>query len=664
MITRQNWLKFIYLSKMSRFLIFLFVFASSSVYSQTELIDSLRNETKGQEKKLITELIAYSYELYEIDKLEPILGEIELLSTEINYPKGTMMSSYRRAVYAEGENDFSDATARYLGVIKVAREIHDTIYLSVGLMGIGDIQFSLNEFENAIDYYYQVLPYTRTSYQKGLDQNYAQLATAYKSLGDLDSSMHYNLMALAVREENEDSVSIAYSFNNIALVYKDMGEYKRGQEYLEKSLRIKTRLGNLRGIASSNINLGQNHLLQGNNKRSYEYFLAGAKLADSAKILIYQVNAYAGLVRSAAMVHGFSEIQKYMNLYTKYDDSLSKIQQIESTRKIEAEFQLSEKEQEILIERAEKEKAEAIQLKTDEENTRLTNQIYYAAIGIVLLLVLVLIVVRSSMLRKRTNNLLSAQKNQIEEKNRDITDSINYAKKIQETMLPSDREMEALNDHFIFYRPKDIVSGDFYWISSKLNRTILAVGDCTGHGVPGAFMSTIGHNLLNQIVNDQKTNSPAQALSMINQKIIASFRAKSDGAALDGMDISLCVFDWKARELEYSGALRPLWLIREREIIILKGTKRAIGSLEGEEFFNQKIKFQKGDQIYLFSDGYPDQFGGEKGKKLKSSGFKKLLLSMKGKGGSDQKRILTDFIDQWQGKYEQLDDICIIGINL
>lgn len=272
------------------------------------------------------------------------------------------------------------------------------------------------------------------------------------------------------------------------------------------------------------------------------------------------------------------------------------------------------------------------------------------------------------------------QKNQIAKQNEqrkelleDITASIQYARRLQENILPSAKRIERLlNDGLIFFKPKDIVSGDFYFLNEYHGKVVFAAVDCTGHGVPGAFMSLVGHNALNSAIRLNPSLNPADILRSLNRlssQALNSDEEDSQGLR-DGMDLALCVLDRENGTLEYAGAHNPLYLIRNNEITIFKGDKISIGSMESidKEFTCHKVKIQTGDMIYIFSDGYPDQFGGQQGKKFMYEPFRKLLVSIANSPRIQQQTKLEETLQSWLNagatKQEQIDDILIMGVRI
>ncbi|MCC7331242.1 MAG: SpoIIE family protein phosphatase [Flavobacteriales bacterium] len=250
---------------------------------------------------------------------------------------------------------------------------------------------------------------------------------------------------------------------------------------------------------------------------------------------------------------------------------------------------------------------------------------------------------------------------------KDITDSINYAKRIQNAILPPQRLVkEYLPQSFILYQPKDVVAGDFYWMEYKNDKLLFAACDCTGHGVPGAMVSVICVNGLNRSVREYNLTEPGKILDKTRDIVITEFE-KSDEDVKDGMDISLCCLDFKSNTISWAGANNPLWIIRKgsTQIEEIKANKQPIGKTETPQpFTTHSIEFNEGDTLYIFTDGYQDQFGGEKGKKFKAAQLKELLLSIQQENMENQRKIIAKTFDQWKGNLEQVDDVCIIGVRV
>jgi serine phosphatase RsbU (regulator of sigma subunit) len=264
-------------------------------------------------------------------------------------------------------------------------------------------------------------------------------------------------------------------------------------------------------------------------------------------------------------------------------------------------------------------------------------------------------------------NQIEKQKVELEIRDKNITDSLIYAQRIQEALLPSeDYFRRHFNDSFIFFRPKDIVSGDFYWIGEKGDKIFVVGADCTGHGVPGALMSMIGLEIIEKTINEDNIEKPSAILAVMNRGLEKTFsREKNIGTIIrDGMDIGICVIDKKKKKVEYSGAFFPLYLIRDNSLIETKGDKLIIGmNPKGISYTVNEFDLKKDDILYIFSDGYVDQFGGNENKKFMYRRFRYLLTTIHRFPMNDQKSILEDNIKTWMGRNPQLDDMMVIGFK-
>lgn len=286
--------------------------------------------------------------------------------------------------------------------------------------------------------------------------------------------------------------------------------------------------------------------------------------------------------------------------------------------------------------------------------------------------------IKSRLQLEKSKTLIEFQKEEVDEKNKEITSSLRYAKRLQEALLPPKNLLDSFfnDNYFILYNPRDIVSGDFYW-ARKIKTTptqgiskdylLLAVADCTGHGVPGAFMSLLGSNFLHQSAVEKNINSPAAALDFLNQKIITTLNhGYGEEEIRDGMDISFIAIDLESNELAFSGANNPIYIVRNKTITTLKADKQAIGNMNSTvlPYNNRSFQIEPNDCIYLFTDGYADQFGGPKGKKLMRKLFEDTLIAYSEKSMLEQKHALTSTFNNWKGDLNQVDDVCVIGIRI
>ena len=286
--------------------------------------------------------------------------------------------------------------------------------------------------------------------------------------------------------------------------------------------------------------------------------------------------------------------------------------------------------------------------------------------------------IKSRLELEKSKTLIELQKEEVDEKNEEIISSLRYAKRLQEALLPPKNLLDTFlkENYFILYNPRDIVCGDFYW-ARKIKTTptngipkeylLIAVADCTGHGVPGAFMSLLGSNFLHQSAVEKNVNTPAEALDFLNQKIITTLNhGYGEVEIRDGMDISLIAIDLESKQLAYSGANNPIYIVRDKSLQTLKANKQAIGNMNDVvlPFENKIIELEPNDCIYLFTDGYADQFGGPKGKKLMRRYFEEVLIENSHMSMQAQKEALKNTFNNWKGNLEQVDDVCVVGIRI
>ena len=352
------------------------------------------------------------------------------------------------------------------------------------------------------------------------------------------------------------------------------------------------------------------------------------------------------------------------NMYIKTRDSLSNAsnQKEMITLGIKYDF-----EKQKALDKKENEKKLAI----SKEKAKKQSLVFYFTLGILIVVCsfLILIFNRFKVTQKQ-KLIIEQQKHLVEEKNKEITDSITYAKRIQSAILPQPKLVkEYFKDSFILYKPKDIVAGDFYWFEVIDELIFFAAADCTGHGVPGAMVSVVCHNALNRSVKEFNLKKPAEILDKTRDIVVAEFE-KSEEDVKDGMDISLCVVDLKSRSMNWSGAHNPLWILRKNfhglvEVLETKADKQPIGKFaHSKPFTSHEIQLFENDEIYISTDGFQDQFGGEKGKKFKASQLKEILILNSNKSMLEKFNLLDDVFENWKGELEQVDDVCVIGVRL
>jgi len=465
---------------------------------------------------------------------------------------------------------------------------------------------------------------------------YLGLGNTYKSNNKLDLSLKNYQKALTIFLKINDREGIAGLYSNIGVIYYDQKKYDLALVNYRNALEIRRKLGNKKHLYDTYETLANVYAAKGDYKSGYDYLWLHTKLKDSVN-------------------------------YQEVNDKVLALQ---------TEFQTEQIQDSLLLNKQELKVSQADQQLQKAENSR--NMLIIIGMAIVLLLIigLLMLIARNSRQRKAANLKLQQQnaeieeqKGVIEEKNKDIIDSISYAKRLQEAILPPAKLVKYwLPQSFILYKPKDIVAGDFYWMETveTNGETIIlyAAADCTGHGVPGAMISVVCSNALNRAVKEFAIYQPAAILDKVTDLVVETFE-KSENQVKDGMDISLCALNLNRMELSWAGANNPLWIINGSSFREIKGDKQPIGPFEyRKSFTNHEISLTPGDTIYTFSDGYADQFGGPNGKKLKSSAFREMLLKAQDLGMDDQRVFLNDSFNNWKGAIEQLDDVCVIGMRI
>lgn len=506
---------------------------------------------------------------------------------------------------------------------------------------------------------------------------YLILGNVYYDLEVLDSAKYYyNLCKESAQKTNDKRMFLA-AIGNIGNIAIDQKDFNVALVCNNITLQEYKKLGIPSEIAVSYGSLADLHRDMKDFKKAIRYYdsaLVFTKQIQSADDFIYN---YKGLSETYEMMGNDKEAFKYYKLYRMWNDSVNNNQNSKKISEMELDFKYkSEQREKDLIQK----NKDAI---TQEKIKQQTYIIWAAVLGGLCLVIFLGFTIKSNIEKKKTNKQLqqfnqeiSEQKNIIEEKNHEITDSITYASRIQQGVIPDEEELKKLlPSHFVFFKPRDIVSGDFYWackVKSKTNpeskRTVVAVVDCTGHGVPGAFMSLVGNTLLNQTIGRSAIETPAQALDYINVQLPKTIKSKlSTGTIKDGMEVAMCDFHFDTLTMHFAGANSNIYLVRNGEIQIYKGDKQPIGeSLSGTvtKYSNQVISLQKDDCVYLISDGYADQFGGEKGKKFKYKPLENLFCSIANKDVKEQRDILAKAFDDWKSHHEQVDDVLIMGIKI
>lgn len=624
-------------------------------------------------------------------------------------------------------------------VLALAEEAGFKSGIAYSLNNIGNIYEYRGSYDKAMEYYIRSLRIREELHDEdGLANCYTNLGILYGNLNKNKESLSYLLKAIALDEKLHDTVGVATNLNNIGIIYKKMGDENKALEYYMKAMNMNEKTGNYSGIASNHTNIGSMFSEMKEYERALEHFQKALdyelKKGDKWDMTIDQYNiaevyykmgkydlaiaaadraieyaneigakddlknCYKLLSNSWFNKGNHQKAYQYFQLYSDLKDSIFNEQSHKQIVELQTKYDTEKNEKEIKILVAEKQLQKVL--------------IYSISAGFFLVLVMMFFAYRAYSVKKKANHELAVAYDVIAQKNKNITASIEYARTLQDAVLPPKENFDAVwPENFIVFCPKDIVSGDFYWLyeisGSKQQQAVkdkppsdsllptavpkesgvlrtadckfvfIALADCTGHGVPGALVSMMGNDQLNQVVIENKIHEPGKVLSVLNRVIRLAFHGTAETAkANDGMDIALLsitspIYSASRKEVQgisalFAGARRPLLIIREGNVIEYKGDSFSIGGRKDNHFTftTHKAELFPGDMLYLFSDGYADQFGGPNDKKFKYSALKELLQSIAALTVQEQKAILFEKHWEWKGDKLQTDDITVIGIRI
>lgn len=574
----------------------------------------------------------------------------------------------------------------------------------------GLIKLYSGEYEKAAELYYEALKkWKETEVLDNIAIGYGDLGMINYYLGHFDKAAFYWEKSVEIFEIKNDNKNLASYLGNLALAYIELKNYYKAELTLKKAIVINLEEKKYSQLATAYTNYCKLEYEKKNivkaieyNNLAMEYYLKindinhlsngysnGAELARTIKkyndALTYINKAFeyeslrenknnlGSLFLNRAAI--FSDIGKHKEAYEDLQkhisikDSLINSDNQKAISELEKKYELNEKEKENQL------LNEKIRV-SEVESSRQQITIILIVIILVIVAVVVFVLVKQNRQKNKINMELGEKNNIIEEKNKlveaqhkDITDSIKYAERIQSAILPPDKLVQStLPNSFVYFKPKDILSGDFYWMEETASHIFIAVADCTGHGVPGALISIINSNLLNKAVLEKNLSDPAEILNAVNgwltQVLHQSF---NEDIVKDGMDVTLLAINKSNKEVVFAGAMNSIYVISDSILREYNGNKFPVGAFiedKPQNFISQKVELKENDVIYLFTDGFPDQFGGPNGKKLKYKALKELLVSISATPISTQKDKVNNAFHQWKGNYDQVDDVCLIGVKV
>ncbi len=567
----------------------------------------------------------------------------------------------------------------------------------------GIAHYRLGNYDKTLYYFRQVLRmFEDDNDQEGIGRMYNNLGILYSELGQHDLSLRHYEQSLAIKQALNDSSAVTSTLSNIGLLYLEQQKYRLAKNYFTRSLAIDKKLKNVEGLVYTNENLGRlysrqqqydsalyfynksldmleagansyerctilnsisNIYLQTNQSRkAIRYFNQAAQLSKEVQAPTLLKETYKGLSEAYARLNDYKNAYYFHQQYNLLKDSIFNEENLKKINDIESNYQIQKREKEIEI------------LRKDAQISSLSlsrNQMlsYYLYSGLFVFFGLLVFLYQQYKTKKDSNTLLEKQNNEISARNADITSSINYAKTIQEAILPQENRLQLhFPDSFALSKARDIVNGDFYWLFPQEDFVLLAVVDCTGHGVPGAFMTVMANALLNQVIVESQIFSPAQILQHLHVRLEQTLKPQ-EGFQLskDGLDLVICRIENSNQKLSYASAKRPVYHFCQGKLQIHTGNKTTLGgplSQLDTNFKEHTFHYETGSCLYFFTDGITDQFGESTNKKFMHWRLRELLLQLQPLPMKEQKQHLEEALKQWQGQQEQTDDMLMLGLRL
>jgi len=649
----------------------------SAHYYLNRALDIRKRQNDSQKVAAVTINIANIY-FQQLKYSDAIIkyNEAIKIAGESNFKKGSLValtnlsSTYRSAGLQEKA---LESMKQALEINKVLKDTLQEPYLYSTLATIlnemNDVRAAVSNNKKALE---QLKNHPDVFLKISVLNN---LGTQMRDMGNYDSSLVILQEAIRLEIQNNDSVGLGATNSGIALLYQAQKQYDFCLAFADKSKTIARAINDTATYANSLLIIADVYSIKNDFKRALTYALEAEPLVKALnnKTTLYE------------MYNSFAIIYNGLNLHQKRAESLEKViayrdsvlsnenKNLSVRLNVEMDVYGKEKEIELLNKTSELNEAEL----SKQKSARKFITGIAALFGVIVLVIVFfyfkirksnVIINKQKERVEAQNEIILSQKNLVEEKQKETIDSINYAKRIQSAVLSSEDTWNKVSkDHFVLFKPKDIVSGDFYWAyNTPNNRSVFALADCTGHGVPGGFMSMLGNSFLNEIVIENKIFNAATILNKLREKIISALEQKGEEQRKDGMDIALCVWNKLNNTLEFAGANNGLVVIRNGAITEIKPDKMPIGTYIGDDklFTGHTMQLQAGDCLYMTTDGFPDQFGGPKGKKYKYRQLEDLLVSFGDKTMKEQSDVLNKEFETWKGKHEQIDDVCVIGIRV
>ncbi len=678
------------------------------LFSQNARIDSLARllEKVKVDSARVNLMNNLSYEWQGIDPAKAMDYAQKALdvAAKINYRSGKAYSLTNIANIYSNRAEYELALQHYTSARQIKKEIGDKEGEGKSLLGIGNVYLFLGNYNKALEHYLMSLKISEEM------KNLHDIAFCLNNIGAVYYYQNNHEKALACwkqavehYEALGEKTEVIACLNNMGNVYGERNEPQKALEVFKQALKLSVEMGDKMSIAASHLNIGsiqenlkkynaaldefftgvdlyrslgdkENTALSfiyiGEVHRKLEHYKKSIAYLDSALSIAKEINskeriklAYQQLAYTYAASKDYENAYHNHQLFSDEKDSLLNEQSSKQITEMQTKYDTEKKEKENQILKQ--------TVDIHELNANRQRIIIYSVCALAALLVTLAFFIYRGYREKKYANVALSEKNKIiEEQHKDITDSIKYAQRIQQAILPPEQIWFDLLPHsFVLYKPKDILSGDFYWIEQGKDVVYFAAADCTGHGVPGALMSIVNFNLLNKSVLEQNLSRPCRILDEVNKWLTISLHQSFNQSAVrDGMDIALCALNKKTGHLQFAGAFNGGYIFKEDGTFTeLVGDKMPVGAFiedKIQSFSQTEVQMHKGDRLFIFSDGYADQFGGPKGKKMKYKKLQQYIKESLHMSMNEQKKYLDDRFNEWRGNYEQVDDVLIIGISI
>ena len=593
--------------------------------------------------------------------------------------------------------NYEQALEYYFKSLEIFEELEDKQGISYSFDNIGLIYKEQEEYEQALEYYFKSLEIFEESGNKlEISALYQDIGAIYQIRDDYDTALGYYQKSLEIYQEVDYKAGVGFSYTTIGFIYLEQDKLNEAKSYFSKALELYEIIDAKAEKPLTLIGIGKVYMQQQKWELAQNYLYQAITLAQEMGVLANIRDIAEQLALVEKELGNYKAAYEYHTLFKQMADSLKNKEQIEKLTRLEMNYEFSKEKDSI---QTANEKEQLI-LEKDIKNRKNTQIATYIGLGLLGVLLLISYLFLRS--KQKSNQLLTQKSKELTtvnqeiqvvneelktaneeiqtindtllvtldtvEKQRDeILSSIQYAQRIQSSILPNPKQIQRLlPEHFILFKPRDVVSGDFYYIKETQGKIILAAVDCTGHGIPGAFMSLIGYTALLDINVLQKITKAAQILEWLHIGVRYILRQK-ESEIKDGMDMALVVIDKENKTLDFAGAKNPLIYIQNGKLHKIKGDIMGIGGVQTEmerHFAIHTIDISEPTTFYLFSDGYHDQFGGKKGKKFMTKRFRELLFEIHEKPMEEQKSILEKKLTNWMGKEEQVDDILVMGVKV